>query len=34
MADEGANWQADLERWLEPFLARLSHPARRAKCPR
>jgi SRSO17 transposase len=33
MADEGANWQADLERWLEPFLARLSHPARRAMCP-
>jgi len=26
-------WRADLEYWLEPFLARLSHPARRAMCP-
>jgi SRSO17 transposase len=33
MAEVGANWQADLEGWLEPFLARLSHPARRAMCP-
>lgn len=30
-ADTG--WQEDLERWLAPFLARLSHPARRTMCP-
>ena len=29
-----ANWRSDLERWLEPFLAELSHPARRRMCPR
>ncbi len=29
--DEG--WRGDLERWLEPFLAGLSHPARRRMCP-
>ncbi|MGF7151901.1 alkyl hydroperoxide reductase subunit AhpF [Sphingomonas zeicaulis] len=23
------DWRSDLERWLEPFLAGLSHPARR-----
>ena len=28
------DWQADLERWLEPFLNQLSHPARREMCPR
>jgi SRSO17 transposase len=28
-----ANWRTDLERWLEPFLAGLSHPARRRVCP-
>ena len=28
-----ANWRADLEGWLEPFLANLSHPARRRMCP-
>src|SRR3954468_9371584 len=33
MAETGADWRAELERWLEPFLARLSHPARRAMCP-
>ena len=27
------DWREDLERWLEPFLAGLSHPARRAMCP-
>jgi SRSO17 transposase len=27
------NWKADLERWLAPFLAGLSHPARRRMCP-
>jgi SRSO17 transposase len=26
-------WRIDLERWLEPFLAGLSHPARRRMCP-
>jgi SRSO17 transposase len=26
-------WQADLECWLGPFLAGLSHPARRRMCP-
>ena len=29
----GADWRSDLERWLEPFLAGLSHPARRRMCP-
>jgi SRSO17 transposase len=29
--DDG--WQADLTRWLEPFLVQLSHPARRRMCP-
>jgi SRSO17 transposase len=33
MAEPDAGWRADLERWLEPFLARLSHPARRTMCP-
>ena len=28
-----ANWRSELERWLEPFLAGLSHPARRRMCP-
>jgi SRSO17 transposase len=28
-----AGWQEDLERWLAPFLAALSHPARRRMCP-
>lgn len=27
------DWQADLEHWLQPFLAGLSHPARRRMCP-
>lgn len=26
-------WREDLDRWLQPFLAGLSHPARRAMCP-
>src|SRR5215831_1111447 len=26
-------WTAGLERWLEPFLARLGHKARREMCP-
>ena len=28
-----ANWRIDLERWLEPFLVGLSHPAWRKMCP-
>jgi SRSO17 transposase len=31
MAEEDG-WQADLERWLEPFLRHLRHRARRAMC--
>jgi SRSO17 transposase len=27
------NWRIDLERWLQPFLVGLSHPARRRMCP-
>lgn len=27
------HWQADLDCWLAPFLAGLSHPARRRMCP-
>lgn len=27
------DWQADLERWLQPFLTGLSHPARRRMFP-
>jgi len=27
------DWQADLDHWLQPFLAGLSHPARRRMCP-
>jgi SRSO17 transposase len=26
-------WRTDLERWLEPFLVALGHPARRRMCP-
>ena len=33
MAEDAADWQWQLERWLEPFLDRLSHPARRRMCP-
>ena len=28
-----ASWRTELERWLAPFLAGLSHPARRGMCP-
>ena len=31
VADE--DWRIDLERWLAPFVAGLSHPARRRMCP-
>jgi SRSO17 transposase len=27
------DWTDELERWLEPFLARLGHKARRRMCP-
>lgn len=33
MALSRIGWEADLERWLAPFLAHLSHRARRAMCP-
>jgi SRSO17 transposase len=33
MMGNTSDWQADLEHWLEPFLAPLAHPARRAMCP-
>ncbi len=33
MAGRRADWESDLECWLEPFLAHLSHRARRAMCP-
>ncbi len=33
MALDQAEWEAELERWLEPFLAHLSHRARRSMCP-
>ena len=29
----GRGWQAELERWLAPFLARLGHKARQRMCP-
>ena len=29
----GTDWHAELNRFLEPFLARLGHRARRAMCP-
>ncbi len=33
MAEQDTRWRTDLEQWLEPFLTRLAHPARRAMCP-
>src|ERR1700693_2792097 len=33
MAETGSGWDAELERWLEPFLERLGHKARRRMCP-
>jgi SRSO17 transposase len=33
MALGRGGWEADLERWLTPFLAHLSHRARRSMCP-
>src|SRR5579863_2993973 len=33
MVETGSGWDAELERWLEPFLERLGHKARRRMCP-
>ena len=33
MADRVADWDVELTRWLEPFLTRLGHVARRRMCP-
>ena len=27
------DWESALQTWLDPFLARLGHPARRRMCP-
>ena len=32
-ADGVADWEADLERWLAPFLGHLGHKSRRRMCP-
>ena len=31
--DGSVDWESVLQTWLEPFLARLGHPARRRMCP-
>src|SRR6266404_5141199 len=33
MVDTTSKWEDELERWLEPFLDRLGHKARRRMCP-
>ena len=33
MAGLASDWHGELERWLEPFLTRLGHKARRRMCP-
>ena len=33
MVSRVSDWQDELEHWLEPFLARLGHKARRRMCP-
>ena len=33
MAGNTLNWKDELERWLQPFLDRLGHKARRRMCP-
>ena len=30
---DGGGWRAELDRWLEPFVAELNHAARRTMCP-
>jgi hypothetical protein len=32
MVDTTSKWEDELERWLEPFLDRLGHKARRRMC--
>jgi hypothetical protein len=32
-AGDGGDWQADLERWLDPYLKTLGHKARQRMCP-
>jgi SRSO17 transposase len=34
MPEHAEGWRVELERWLEPLLAHLSHPVRRAMCLR
>lgn len=34
MVDARSDWEGELGRWLEPFLDRLGHKARRRMCPR
>ena len=33
MAERVPDWELELARWLEPFLTRLGHKARRRMCP-
>jgi SRSO17 transposase len=33
MADRASDWHCELGRWLEPFVTRLGHKARRRICP-
>lgn len=33
MVSETSDWEDELERWLDPFLERLGHKARRGMCP-
>ena len=33
MVDTTSKWEDELGRWLEPFLDRLGHKARRLMCP-
>ena len=33
MVDAASDWHRELARWLEPFLMRLGHKARRRMCP-
>jgi hypothetical protein len=33
MIKDAADWREDLARWLAPFVAHLSHLARRKMCP-
>jgi SRSO17 transposase len=33
MAGTRSNWEEELRAWLDPFLGRLGHKARRRMCP-